>query len=165
MHRMQLSIVAAILTGAAVLQAVPAAAQTCQQLWVERNRYYKNHGFCFKTQRAIAYFGNGGCYINDEDAVPLTPVERSRINQIVQQERAMGCDEGSGGAGMTCDELWVARNSIYKAHGFCFKTPRAISYFGNGGCYINSEDAIPLTPGERSLISQYQAQERAQGCQ
>ena len=34
--------------------------------------------YCFKTQRAIEYFGNGDCYINDEDAVPLTPAERAR---------------------------------------------------------------------------------------
>lgn len=26
-----------------------------------------------------------------------------------------------------CDDLWVQRNSIYKAYGYCFKTPKAIS--------------------------------------
>ena len=91
MHRIQLSIIAATLVGAAVLQAVPAAAQTCQQLWVERNRYYKNHGYCFKTQRAISYFGNGGCYINNEDAIQFTPGERALISQYQAQERAQGC--------------------------------------------------------------------------
>jgi hypothetical protein len=30
-----------------------------------------------------------------------------------------------------CFDLWVQRNSIYKAYGYCFKTPKAISYFGN----------------------------------
>jgi len=146
--------------------AAPASAQTCQQLWVERNQYYKNHGYCFKTQRAISYFGNGGCFINDEGAVPLSGAERARINQIVQQERAMGCEEGGGGgAAMTCDQLWIARNAIYKTHGYCFKTQRAINYFGNGGCYINDEGAVPLTAAERAEIAQYQAQERAMGCQ
>src|SRR5690349_15037948 len=33
-----------------------------------------------------------------------------------------------------CDDLWVQRNSIYKAYGYCFKTPKAINYFGNAGC-------------------------------
>ena len=31
-----------------------------------------------------------------------------------------------------CDDLWVQRNSIYKAYGYCFKTPKA--YFGNARC-------------------------------
>jgi hypothetical protein len=72
--------------------AAPALAQNCQALWVERNSYYKAHGYCFKTQRAIRYFGNGGCYIYDEAAVPLSPGERARIDEIRRLERALGCD-------------------------------------------------------------------------
>src|SRR5215467_12636614 len=107
------SMVAAMLLLGASLTAAPAYAQTCQQLWVERNQYYKSHGYCFKVQRAIEYFGNGGCRINDQDAVPLSQAERARIAQIVQEERAMGCNIDGGGAstGMTCNQLWVARNS------------------------------------------------------
>jgi hypothetical protein len=156
-------VVAATLSAFAPL----ARAQSCQQLWVERNQYYKNHGYCFKTQQAIAYFGNGGCFISDQNAVPLTPAERGRINQIVQQERAMGCADGGGGAssGMTCNQLWVARNAIYKARGYCFKTQRAISYFGNGGCVHQNEGAIPFSAAERAQIAQFRSQERAMGCQ
>jgi hypothetical protein len=80
----------------------------------------------------------------------------------------MGCniDGGGGGdTGMTCDQLWVARNSIYKARGYCFKTERAIRYFGSGACIHQNESDIPFTQAERSLIAQYVAQERAQGCQ
>jgi hypothetical protein len=69
-----------------------ASAQSCQQLWVERNSYYKARGYCFKTQRAIAYFGNGGCIYRDEDQVPLTQRERNRIAEIKRLERAYGCD-------------------------------------------------------------------------
>lgn len=47
-----------------------ALAQDCQQLWVERNSYYKELGYCFKTQTAIEYFGNGGCHIRNESEVP-----------------------------------------------------------------------------------------------
>ncbi|HEX2334866.1 MAG TPA: YARHG domain-containing protein [Hyphomicrobiaceae bacterium] len=162
-----LSMGVAMIIVAISLAASPAFAQTCQQLWTERNQYYKNHGYCFKTPRAIDYFGNGGCYINDENAVPLTPAERARIAQIVQQERAMGCniDGGGGTTGMTCDQLWVARNSIYKLRGYCFKTQRAIQYFGNSGCIYQNEGDVPFTPADRALIAQYVAQERAQGCQ
>ena len=163
-----MSVIAAMITIAPEnLGASQAYAQTCQDLWAERNQSYKNHGFCFKTQRAIEYFGNGGCYINDESAVTLSPAERARIAQIGQQERAMGCniDGGGGNTGMTCDQLWGARNSIYKARGYCFKTERAIQQFGNGGCIYQSESSVPFTQAERTLIAQYVAQERAQGCQ
>jgi hypothetical protein len=72
---------------------IPAAyAQNCQQLWVERNSYYKARGYCFKTERAISYFGNGGCIYRDEDRVPLTQRERNRIDEIKRLERAYGCD-------------------------------------------------------------------------
>ena len=72
---------------------IPAAyAQSCQQLWVERNSYYKARGYCFKTQRAIAYFGNSGCIYQDEDRVPLTQGERNRIAEIKRLEQAHGCD-------------------------------------------------------------------------
>ena len=80
----------------------------------------------------------------------------------------MGCDidgGGGGNTGMTCDQLWVARNSIYKVHGYCFRTQRAIQHFGNAGCIHQSENDIPFTQAERTLIAQYLAQERAQGCQ
>ena len=59
----------------------------------------------------------------------------------------------AGTTGTTCDQLWVARNSIYKAHGYCFKTERAIQYFGNGGCTFENEGAVPFTQAERSLIA------------
>ncbi|MCC6890090.1 MAG: YARHG domain-containing protein [Hyphomicrobiales bacterium] len=69
----------------------PALSQSCQELWVERNAYYKRNGYCFRTARAIAYFGNGGCTITNMAAVPLSRAERARVAQIVAQERAMGC--------------------------------------------------------------------------
>jgi hypothetical protein len=66
-------------------------AQSCFDLWVERNSYYKQAGYCFKTARAISYFGNAGCLYDNENAVPLTPYARARIAQIVRLERAYGC--------------------------------------------------------------------------
>jgi hypothetical protein len=71
----------------------PAIAQSCEALWVERNSYYKRNGYCFRTARAINYFGNGGCYITNQAAVPLSPGERRRIAQIRAAERALGCTE------------------------------------------------------------------------
>jgi hypothetical protein len=68
-----------------------AAAQSCDQLWYERNSIYKQEGYCFKTQRAIAAFGNAGCVYDVEAQVPLSPGERARIAAIVQMEQAYSC--------------------------------------------------------------------------
>lgn len=76
---------------ASTTTATPAAAQSCESLWVERNSIYKEFGYCFKTQRAIAYFGNAGCMYEYEGAIPFPPGVRARINQIVRMERMMGC--------------------------------------------------------------------------
>jgi hypothetical protein len=71
--------------------ATSARAESCQALWVERNSYYKNAGYCFKTARAISYFGNAGCRYDNEANVPLSGGVRARIDQIVRMERAQGC--------------------------------------------------------------------------
>jgi YARHG domain-containing protein len=67
-------------------------AQTCQELWVERNQYYKDAGYCFRTPRAIKYFGNAGCRYDDEGTVPLPRGVRNRIGVIAQTERNLGCN-------------------------------------------------------------------------
>lgn len=63
-----------------------------------------------------------------------------------------------------CEQLWVERNSIFKARGYCFKTSRAISYFGNAGCVYDVEEMVPLSPGERARVNQIRAMERQYGC-
>jgi hypothetical protein len=68
-------------------------AQSCQSLWVERNAYYKAAGYCFKTDRAIAYFGNGGCRYRSEGSVPLSRATRNRIAEIMRLERRLGCSD------------------------------------------------------------------------
>jgi len=88
-----LTVIATMVVVAATLlvAAPPANAQSCQQLWVERNSYCKRAGYCFKTRRAIDYFGNGGCLYDREGDVPLSPDDRARINQIQAQERTYRC--------------------------------------------------------------------------
>src|SRR4051812_42757061 len=67
-------------------------AQSCQSLWVERNTYYKDGGYCFKTSRGINYFGNAGCRYDSENAVPLSRSARERIAAISRQEQRLGCN-------------------------------------------------------------------------
>jgi hypothetical protein len=65
----------------------------CEELWVERNSYYQEAGYCFQTPRAIRYFGNGGCRFDSQVAVPLSRSTRDRIAQIVRAERNLGCSD------------------------------------------------------------------------
>lgn len=69
----------------------PAFAQTCSQLWTERNAIYKDAGYCFKTNRAIRTFGNAGCSFDDIADVPLSARDRARVADIQRDERDMGC--------------------------------------------------------------------------
>lgn len=71
--------------------AANAQGSVCHRLWVERNRIYADNGYCFKTQRAIRYFGNRGCRYEYQDDVPLSRGDRARIADIQAEERDMGC--------------------------------------------------------------------------
>jgi hypothetical protein len=64
----------------------------------------------------------------------------------------------------SCDGLWYERNAIYKRAGYCFKTSRAISTFGNAGCTYDSEYDLPLTPRQRARIAAIVRMERESGC-
>lgn len=72
---------------------VQCYAATCDQLWVQRNQYYKDAGFCFETQKAIAYFGNGGCTIHGQNNVHLSTTAQRAVEQIVEQEKKQGCSD------------------------------------------------------------------------
>jgi hypothetical protein len=88
----RLMIGASALVAAATGYATFAQAQNCQELWVERNAYFKQYGYCFKTPRAIAYFGNAGCQYDDEASVPLPRDVRLRVAEIKRMERNFGCN-------------------------------------------------------------------------
>lgn len=66
--------------------------------------------------------------------------------------------------GADCAELWYERNAVYKAAGYCFKTARAISAFGNAGCLYDREGELPLSDVQRRRVAYLQSQERALGC-
>ncbi|MBL8569505.1 MAG: YARHG domain-containing protein [Phreatobacter sp.] len=79
-----------------VSTAASAVAQdyrgwSCRDLWVERNRIFKDAGYCFNTQRAVRYFGNAGCMYDRQADVPLSANQRRIIAEIVRVERFAGC--------------------------------------------------------------------------
>ena len=65
---------------------------------------------------------------------------------------------------LNCDQLWRQRNEIFKAAGYCFRTPRAISLFGNAGCKYDSQSDVPLSDRDRQFINLVQQVERMKRC-
>lgn len=66
--------------------------------------------------------------------------------------------------GQSCDQLYYARNSIYKNYGLCFRTARAIRTFGNAGCQYDNPGDLSLSRSDQSNIAAIVEQERYQGC-
>jgi hypothetical protein len=91
MHRLCLSLLAtALLVGGAAAPAF-ASPQACADLWTARNEIYKAQGYCFRTQRAIAAFGNAGCQYDNVEDLPLSANDHRAIADILRQERALRC--------------------------------------------------------------------------
>lgn len=63
-----------------------------------------------------------------------------------------------------CNELWSLRNQIFKANGYCFKSPKAIKLFGNAGCKFDAETAVPLSDQDRQTLIAIKKSERRQSC-
>lgn len=64
---------------------------SCDDLWSRRNAIFKAAGYCFRSQRGIRTFGNGGCQFDDEADVPLSPHQREQVARILAAERRLGC--------------------------------------------------------------------------
>jgi hypothetical protein len=69
----------------------PARADTCFDLWVQRNSIYKSYGYCFKSTKAINYFGNAGCMYHNEGSIPMSHADRSTVLAIKRTEKSLGC--------------------------------------------------------------------------
>ena len=78
--------------------AVPAQAgdiqgdaYDCGELWVMKNQVFKDRGYCFKTAKAIAQFGNAGCLYDSQADVPLSDTERTILADIKRSMKRQGC--------------------------------------------------------------------------
>jgi hypothetical protein len=65
---------------------------------------------------------------------------------------------------LSCKQLWVKRNQIYKTNGYCFKTAKARNYFGNAGCYVSDMDAVSMSSNEMQRVLTYKHWEQVNGC-
>ena len=80
------------------------------------------------------------------------------LGAIVSSAQAVPVDT------LSCKQLWVKRNQIYKSNGYCFKTTRARNYFGNAGCYVSDMDDVSLSKSEMSKVLTYKHWEEVNGC-
>lgn len=64
---------------------------TCNTLWKMRNAIYYEAGYCFKTKRAINYFGNDQCEYDDAEDLDFSRIEQSNIDTIARVEKRKGC--------------------------------------------------------------------------
>ena len=63
-----------------------------------------------------------------------------------------------------CDILWQMQNGIFKENGYCFRTDRAIAFFGNAGCFVADAGAVKLNEFERANIATIQSVVKIKGC-
>ena len=80
------------------------------------------------------------------------------LGAIASSAQAMPVDA------LSCKQLWVKRNQIYKANGYCFKTSKARGYFGNAGCYIDDMNDVTLSKSEMNRVLTYKHWEEVNGC-
>lgn len=66
----------------------------------------------------------------------------------------------SNAGGMSCNDLWRARNEIYARYGYCFKSQRAVAAFGKG-CF---PPYGRLSGQDKARAEDLQRRERQQGC-
>lgn len=85
MRRLAIHVLAAAAVG---LSAQSAFADSCYDLWYERNAIYDDNGFCFKTDLGKRVFDNSDCYTS---APEFTEAEQRRINKIRRQEKRLRC--------------------------------------------------------------------------
>ena len=65
---------------------------------------------------------------------------------------------------LNCDDLWFARNNIFKLGGYCFSTPRATARFGNANCIYRDETRVPLSDADRVRVSDIRKREMELHC-
>lgn len=71
------------------LPTTNALADSCYDLWYQRNLIYAENGYCFKTDLARRTFSDSSCRT---DHPQFSPREQRRINQIKAEERERGCN-------------------------------------------------------------------------
>jgi len=71
---------------------VTAAAQSCGDLWYQRNAIWAAYGYCFTTERGRSTFGTAGCSRNQSQVqAAMSPTDRAEVERLLAAETAQGC--------------------------------------------------------------------------
>ena len=65
---------------------------------------------------------------------------------------------------LSCENLWLVRNSIYDNQGYCFKTAKAKTVFDNSDCTVDDPGDIDFNAHEWTNISRIAKIEKNKGC-
>lgn len=65
---------------------------------------------------------------------------------------------------LSCDDLWIVRNTIYYEAGYCFKTDAALDYFGDDQCEYDDAEDLSFSTFEQRNINTIVAVEKQKGC-
>ena len=87
-----------------------------------------------------------------------------RISKLLFVLGVFGFSSGAFSQEPSCDALWLQRNSIFKSAGYCFRTPRGISAFGNAGCRFDDIHELPLSDIDRENVERISRAEAMKGC-
>jgi hypothetical protein len=66
--------------------------------------------------------------------------------------------------GLSCQNLWFVRNSIYNDNGYCFRTQAAIAEFDNSDCTVEDAASVQLNQHESANISRIVDVEKEKSC-
>ena len=86
MRKTSLAIAAVLAT---IVSVEPAMAESCYDLWYERNSIYDANGYCFTTTLGRQTFDNSDCYTK---RARLSADEQWRVDQIQEEEARRGCN-------------------------------------------------------------------------
>ena len=85
---MKLLISAAMAAGLLVALPSVAFAESCYDLWYERNSIYDSYGFCFQTALGEETFDNSDCYTRHPH---LSYQDQQIVAEIQRREKLKHC--------------------------------------------------------------------------
>jgi hypothetical protein len=96
--------------------------------------------------RILATLDNPQCYEN------VGCPHKDRISEAQARE-------------LSCQNLWLVRNTIFHQRGYCFHSARGRTEFDNSRCSANSISELQLSPVEEANVEMLRKLERSKGCQ
>jgi hypothetical protein len=65
---------------------------------------------------------------------------------------------------LSCENLWLVRNTIFHQRGYCFQTARGRAAFDNSQCSTSSIAELELGEVEKANVATLREAERRKGC-